>query len=146
MFKDLKNLSSRLNEAFSSVLLPFVIDVMFFYSTHLIDIAIVQSYYTRFALVISLCVNCLTFFFAADACQKASAIRNLNFVSFRQKKHSWKKERHNAIILAFVHNYPIALTGGGILTINFPFIFSVKLCTPITEFHNGRFNYFVYND
>lgn len=72
MFEDLKIYSDLLNEVLNGLVVPFVLDVVFYYSIHLMDFVIVESIPDLMVLTICVFVTIGTFYFAAESCTNVS--------------------------------------------------------------------------
>ncbi|OXA36534.1 hypothetical protein Fcan01_28465 [Folsomia candida] len=68
MFDDLTIYLGLLNEIFSGLVVSNVVDVVLYYSIHLMDLVIVPSIVDRAALTTSILFTVGTFYFAAESC------------------------------------------------------------------------------
>lgn len=72
MFDDLIIYSGLLNDVFSGLVAPYVLDVVLYYSIHLMDLVIVPSIMERAALTTSILFTVATFYCAAESCATVS--------------------------------------------------------------------------
>lgn len=74
IYEDLKVLSNLLNEAFDTLWAPYLLEVLLYYSMHLMDLMIQESIVGRTWLAICTLMNVAILYFAAESCLNVSDI------------------------------------------------------------------------